>query len=182
VGKKSGMVQPDLTAPAHLQHRPGEPRGAARPLRRILALRQRKRRSPPRAWSITAWAWTAATRACPTGRSGCVTSTPGASRARRPVGVALAALMRPGSEGRVALKLAIVRKLGAGVLDDARGALLIDCVSDPMLQHGACPHPQGARLRRPLRGPRPAEAGQSDCGYSRRRSDPRVGNSHRTGR
>jgi len=50
------------------------------------------------------------------------------ARSRRPVGVALAALMRPGSEGRVALKLAIVRKLGASVLDDARGALLVNCV------------------------------------------------------
>jgi len=50
------------------------------------------------------------------------------ARSRRPVGVALAALMRPGSEGRVALKLAIVRKLGVSVLDDARGALLVNCV------------------------------------------------------
>jgi len=50
------------------------------------------------------------------------------ARSRRPVGVALAALMQPGSAGRVALKLAIVRKLGASVLDDARGALLVNCV------------------------------------------------------
>jgi len=50
------------------------------------------------------------------------------ARSRRSVGVALAALMRPGSEGRVALKLAIVRRLGTGVLDDARGALLVNCV------------------------------------------------------
>jgi len=50
------------------------------------------------------------------------------ARSRRPVGVALAALMQPGSEGRGALKLAIVRKLGASVLDDARGALLVNCV------------------------------------------------------
>ncbi len=50
------------------------------------------------------------------------------ARSRRPVGVALAALMRPGSEGRVALKLALVRQLGTSVLDDARGALLVNCV------------------------------------------------------
>ena len=50
------------------------------------------------------------------------------ARSRRPVGVALAALMRPGSEGRGALKLAIVRTLGTSILDDARGALLVNCV------------------------------------------------------
>ena len=42
--------------------------------------------------------------------------------------MALAALMQPGSEGRVALKLAIVRTLGTSILDDARGALLVNCV------------------------------------------------------
>jgi len=44
------------------------------------------------------------------------------------IGVALAALMRPGPAGKVGLKLTIMGRLGAARIDEARRELLINCV------------------------------------------------------